>query len=305
MRGLSTATIVLILYANRLLRELNPMTLRQLHYAIFSRKEIPYDNTQADYKRLSRVTSMARRAYREWELYDGDESNLPKCWINPDWMIDETRDPEIVSVWKNASAYVDTVKRSYRRDNWQDQPRYCEVWSEKATIFGSIRPVAEELGITLRVLHGFGSTGMESQIGKHFENMKQDITVFYLGDHDPSGRVIPKDLHQRAQKAAGREFRMERLAIHPEDIRRFNPPPQIIKDRDANAAQFREVYGHNAPTVELDALPADELRRRVQRAVRGLIDWETWNRQVAVQAVELNCIADFADRIKNLPQEGA
>jgi hypothetical protein len=30
------------------------------------------------------------------------------------------------------------------------------------------------------------------------------------------------------------------------------------------------------------------------------IKWEPWNRQVKVQQVELNCIAEFADRMKNL-----
>jgi hypothetical protein len=33
-----------------------------------------------------------------------------------------------------------------------------------------------------------------------------------------------------------------------------------------------------------------------------LIDFELWQRQVAVQEVELKRIADFADRIKNLPE---
>jgi hypothetical protein len=302
MRGLSRDTAKLIRYANGLLSGNHPMTLRQLHYAIFSRREIPYDNTLADYRRLSRATTLARRAFREWELAGTDESNLPAYWIDPSWMVDETREAETVSVWKDASAYVDAVKRSYRRDNWQDQPRYCEVWSEKATILGSIRPIADTLGFTLRVCHGFGSTGMESQIGEHFETLDKEITVFFLGDHDPSGRVIEQDIHLRAQSAAGRQFKMERLAIHPQDIKRFNLPPQRIKTSDSRAQSFRERFGPNAPTVELDALPAEELRRRVKQAVSGLIDLELWNRQTDVQEIELKCIVEFAERIRSLPQ---
>ena len=68
MRGSSARTNELIEYGRRLLEADNPQTLQQLHYAIFSRKEIPYSNTQADYKRLSRATSFARRAYRAWAL---------------------------------------------------------------------------------------------------------------------------------------------------------------------------------------------------------------------------------------------
>lgn len=132
--------------------------------------------------------------------------------------------------------------------------------------------------------------------------LEKEITIFFLGDHDPSGRSIEEDIHLRAQAAAGRDFRMERLAIHEQDIRLFNLPPQRIKTSDSRARSFRKRFGHDAPTVELDALPADELRRRVEQAVTGLIDPERWRRQVAVQQVELNCIVEFAERIKNLPQ---
>ncbi len=306
MRGLSTSTKELIQYAFRLLEKDHPQTLRQLHYAIFSRKEIPYENTQADYKRLSRATTVARRAYRAWQLEKGGTGKAPPPFSIPTpFMMDETREPETVSVWRDAKEYVDTVKRSYRRDNWQDQPYYCEVWSEKATILGAIRPVADHWGITLRVCHGFGSTGMEGQVGMLFEGITQNITVFFLGDHDPSGHVIEEDIHRRAEAASGKGFWMRRLAIHKEDIAAFNLPPQTIKTTDSRAASFRRQFGADAATVELDALPAAELRGRVNAAIESLVDRALWEHQLRIQQVELNCIADFAARMKSLPQLGA
>src|SRR5579864_9257227 len=101
MRGLAKDTARLIQYVNRLLHGNHPMTLRQLHYAIFSRKEIAYDNTHADYRRLSRATTLARRVFREWELAGSDETSRPACWIDPSWMVDETREAETVSVWRD------------------------------------------------------------------------------------------------------------------------------------------------------------------------------------------------------------
>lgn len=303
MRGLSKSTTELIEYAYQLLAADHPQTLRQLHYAIFSRREIAYSNNQAHYKRLSRATTAARRAHREWQLA-GERDPQPEYAIPPDWMVDETRQPELVNSWQNMEAYVETVKKAYRRDNWQDQPQYCEVWSEKATILGAIRPVADRWGVTLRVCHGFGSTGMEAQVGTLFEELDKEITVFYLGDHDPSGHVIEQDMHRRVKNASGIDFRMVRLAIHASDIALFKLPPQAIKASDSRAASFRLRFGSNAATVELDALPAAELRKRVDKSVQSSIDRERWNRQVAVQQVELNCIADFAERIRNLPQAG-
>jgi hypothetical protein len=302
MRGLSEKTLDLIAFARRLLAESHPMTLRQLHYAIFSAARIPYDNTPEDYKRLSRVTTTARRNYRALELAGEVDSLTSGAIIPPAWIVDELREAEIISMWDDVHAYMESVKRAYRRDNWQDQPYHVEVWSEKATVLGSMRPITQELGVMLRACRGFGSTGMESQVGDLFEGIDKPITVFYLGDHDPSGHDIQRDIHHRVQLASGKDVEMIRPAIHPEDIKAFRLPPQRIKITDSRAAGFKRRFGSKAPTVELDALPVEELRRRVRDAIVGLIDVGPWNRQVAVQKVELKCIADFADRVKKLPQ---
>src|SRR5665811_1494544 len=66
-----------------------------------------------------------------------------------------TRSAERVNAWENLAAFVETVKRSYRRDRWIDQPGAIEVWSEKATISGTLRPVLDTYGITFRVMHGY------------------------------------------------------------------------------------------------------------------------------------------------------
>jgi hypothetical protein len=314
VRGRSGRMTELISYARQLLEGDHPQTLRQLHYAIFSRQVIPYENTQSDYKRLSRATTMARREYRDWELgrftsvqameaiFRSSDGIVPEPpnGIPPHWMVDETRNPEIVSVWDDPVDYIEAVKDSYRRDNWQDQPRYCEVWSEKATIMGAIRRVADELGITLRVCHGYGSTGMESQIGSLFTTIRKPVTVFYLGDHDPSGHGIEQDMHTRVQRASGISFEMRRLAIHAADIRAFNLPPQKIKSTDSRAASFRRQFGDGAATVELDALPANELRRRISEAVIGLLDRDRWARALAVQEVEFTSIAEFGEHMRTI-----
>src|SRR5262245_47674159 len=114
MRGLSKKTEELIAFAYQVLAKNHPMTLRQLHYAIFSTAEIAYDNKQADYKRLSRVTTLSRRTHRWGELNglrvtDG---------IPHDWIIDELREAERVNLWDDMASYMDSVKECYRRDNW-------------------------------------------------------------------------------------------------------------------------------------------------------------------------------------------
>lgn len=224
MRGLAKKTEELIAFAHELLAQFHPMTVRQLHYAIFSAAKIDYENTQADYKRLSRATTRARRVHRWGELIGHQVTD----GILHDWIIDELREAERVNFWEDVAGYMDSVKMCFRRDTWQDQLNYCELWSEKATVSGSMRPIRKEWGMSL--------------------------------------------------------------------------PPQRIKTADTRAAGFKKQFGTTAPTVELDALPVDELRRRVHAAIEGLIDRESWNRQVCIREVELKCIAEFVERVKTLPQ---
>jgi hypothetical protein len=308
MRGLADKTIKLMLYAYDVLTEIQPATLRQLHYTVFSRAEIAYANDRASYRLLGKATSISRRLNRAVELEQSSYENsqlvvkLGFKTIPHEWIIDEGRQAESVSVWDDLHGYVEATKNDYRRDYWQAQPNYVEVWSEKGTVLGSIRPIAHELGFTVRVAHGFGSTGMEGQIGKKFEATKKPITVFYLGDHDPSGHVIEEDIHRRGETASGKDFEMIRLAIHRADIKRFKLPPQKIKPTDSRAAGFQRRFGAKAPTIELDALPVAELRRRVESAVSGLIDWDVWTQQQSTERTEFACIERVVEMWKNLPQ---
>lgn len=71
-------------------------------------------------------------------------------------------------------------------------------------------------------------------------------------------------------------------------------PPLKIKSTDSRSESFRKKHGEQC--IELDALPPTELRKRIRDAVEDLIDFKLWDRAVAVEAVELASIRDFADK---------
>jgi len=93
------------------------------------------------------------------------------------------------------------------------------------------------------------------------------------------------------------------IAIHAGDIVRFNLPPQAIKSTDRRAPGFRQQFGEMAATVQLDPLPLPELRERMVVAVKRLIDMDTWERQVAIQQVEFECITTIAQQFRGLLQQ--
>jgi len=298
-RGLSADTIELIQVVREILDDVHPQTLRQVFYAVNACRPDKFPNENRSYRRLSRHLTPARRLYREWELA-GEIGEPPEHSINWRWIVDEGRKPEKANFWKDANEYVESVRESYRRDRWQDQPEYIELWGEKATVLQAMRPIIVAWGITLRVCRGFASSSMENQVGELFEGIGKPITVLYVGDHDPSGHMIEEELHKRIEKASGVRFSMKRLAIHKADIQRFSLPSQKLKSSNHDVAGFVKKYGKQ--TVELEALPARELRRRVIEAIREHIDFERWNQQEIVEAAELECIERFADTMKNLKQ---
>jgi hypothetical protein len=275
-------TTKLIIAAVRILEEQHPMTIRQLFYRLVSISMI--ENTKKHYQMVIRLMTTAR--------LDG------RCDF--DFIVDRSRPEYKHAVWDDCSSYLNAVKRSYRKDYWALQGKYVEVWVEKDAIVGSIEPVTSELGVLIRVGRGFVSTTKTHDIAEHFRTVDKPITVFYLGDHDPSGLNIETDLEERLHAQRSGYFDFKRLAIFGSDIKKFNLPPLKIKDTDTRSSNFRVTHGNNC--VELDALPPDELRRRLRNAIEGLIDAEQWSRDISVEKVEFDSIQRTVNLLKNLPK---
>lgn len=304
-RGIHHRTRELVEGAHRILSEQQPMTLRQLFYRAVS---VPLlQNTPGDYGKLSRILTGAR-----------ERGEIPYEWI-----VDRSRQTYAATAWENPSAYAETMRHLYRRDYWQDQPAHVEVWTEKDAIMGSIEPVTDKWGVTIRVTRGFMSTTRAHEIAESFiaerygHPFTKDIHVLYLGDHDPSGVCIEEDAARRVSEhmipgydasrnrflksigeteAAGVSlFEIKRLAIHAEDIKAFRLPPLRIKATDSRARAF--ALRHGPACVELDALPVQVLRARLDAAIRALVDLDAWGRAEAVEAVELASIKTVCDRM--------
>jgi hypothetical protein len=273
-------TSELISAAHAALKVEQPMTLRQLFYRLVSAAIV--NNARSDYQKLSRITSRAR-----------ERGEIPFEWI-----VDRSR-PEIEPyVFDDPQQYLRSVAHGYARDYWQDQPAYVEIWTEKDSLTGSIEEVTLDLGVPVRVGRGFVSVSRAHEIAERFQEISKPITVFYLGDHDPSGRNIETEIRDRVRSYGSGPFHMRRLAIHARDIAKFHLPPLRVKAADSRAASFRAKYGNEC--VEVDALPPTELRKRITDAVEALMDMDKWNRALAVEQAEQKSIAEA---VANWPKQ--
>jgi hypothetical protein len=159
--------------------------------------------------------------------------------------------------------------------------------------------VTRELGVRLVPAKGYNSTTRMHQIGQRLLEVNQQrkpIYIYFVGDFDPSGADIDRDLIDRIQKhAPGVAFHFTRLAIFKEDIQKFGLPSMKIKSSDPRAEQFRREHGSR--TVELDALPPAELRRRIRQHIERHIDRRGWDRAVMVEEAEIRSIQEFVEKL--------
>src|SRR5262245_53395226 len=125
-RGKSARSLEIIAEAIDILDAIAPCSVRAVCYQLFVRKRIP-SMAKLETNRVSA------------QLRDARERGL----IAWDAIVDETRVAEYVNAWEDPKAYVEAVTRSYRRDRWVLQPRRIEVWAEKGTVRGTLRPILD------------------------------------------------------------------------------------------------------------------------------------------------------------------
>jgi hypothetical protein len=196
--------------------------------------------------------------------------------------------------------YLRAIKLSYRRDSWADQPDRIEIWSEKGTVRGTIAPVLETYGVTFRVLHGFSSATVIHDVAMETVDAKP-LTIFYIGDWDPSGMTMSeRDLPDRLARYGAEDVTFERIALVKAQTLKLGQGPSFPaadKSNDKNYRWFLAHYG--ARCWELDAMSPVDLRAVVEAAIRERIEVEAWNRCALVQAAEEESITNI---INNWPR---
>ncbi|HEX7325187.1 MAG TPA: hypothetical protein VF292_07520 [Rhodanobacteraceae bacterium] len=276
-RGRSRASLAIIDGAYEILAEIQPATVRAVCYRLFAAGLIPNMGKTATGK-VSRLLVAAR------------ESDV----IPWDWIVDETRAPEYVNTWDNPESLIRSAVNQYRKNYWADQPEWVEVWSEKGTVRGTIAPVLHELGVTFRVMHGYGSAtsihgaAEDSLVGRKLLN------VLYVGDWDPSGLHMSEvDLPARIERYGGAVM-LERIALAADDVSADLPHFDVAtKAKDPRFQWYAKRYGSRC--WELDALSPVILRDRVRDAITGRLDTDKWNRCVQVEKAERDSMGEFLD----------
>lgn len=213
------------------------LTLRQLYYQFVSRGLIA--NTQRVYKNLGAVISKARMA----GLLD---------W---DYIVDRTRNLEELPHWGSAASILRSAADGFQLDRWKEQSCRVEVWIEKDALTGVIEGICNELDVPYFSCRGYTSQSeMWRAAQRHHDHhaMGQNTIVVHLGDHDPSGIDMTRDIQDRLWKFEAYDTEVNRIALNWNQIEEFNPPPNPTKLTDSRSDGYVSKFGHES--WELDAL---------------------------------------------------
>jgi hypothetical protein len=278
-RGRSQHSLNLIQAMYDIAEECEPITGRGVGYKLFS---------------LAYIASMSRNCMQGvYRLLKEarEEGTIP--W---EWIVDETRELELVATWDDPAAFVRCVARSYRRDFWQQQPVRVEVWSEKGTVRGVLQPVLDEYGVGFRVMHGFGSATVINDVAK--SNDRRLLIILYIGDFDPSGLwMSERDIPKRLARYGGNHVFIKRIALTRGDCTVLGRRPAFNvkeKKKDPRAPWFRKTYGQLC--WELDAMDPNDLRSRVEEEIKKHIDPEAWERCRVIDEAERESLRHVLDR---------
>lgn len=229
------------------------LTARQLYYQFVSRDIIP--NTQSEYKKLTALLTDARYAgLIDWDAIE-----------------DRGRVPEIPSQWPDIRALVSSALRAYRLPRWEGQGKYVELWVEKQALAGVLSPLAWRFHVTLMVNKGYSSASAMYEAAQRMKRRDEpENIVFYLGDHDPSGEDMVRDVRDRLCEFGVEGLHVTKIALTMDQVDQYQPPPNPAKLTDSRATAY--IAKHGDKSWEVDALPPDVLSRLITNAISAEVD---------------------------------
>lgn len=259
------------------------LTLRQVYYQFVSRAWIP--NTEQSYKRLGKIINDARLA----GLIDWNHLTDRTRWVRDN------------SHWTSPESIMDSVVSSYATERWANQPERPIVMIEKDALVGVIEGVCQELDVPYFSCRGYTSQSEMwslSQRMRRFIRNDQVPVILHLGDHDPSGVDMTRDIRDRLDLFVtyhgGEAPEVDRLALNMDQIDQYDPPPNPTKLTDSRASGYIDAYGYEC--WELDALDPPVIAALVREAVMAHRDEERWEEATADMEKERTYLTRVRDK---------
>lgn len=263
------------------------LTLRQTYYQLVARGYIP--NNEKSYTNIGNLVNDARLA----GLID---------WHS---IVDRTRFLNRNSHWNSPVDIIESAIESFALDKWENQPEYVEIWIEKDALIDIVGQACKPLDVPFFSCRGYTSQTAMWEAAQRIQeqnNLGKNCHIIHLGDHDPSGIDMSRDIFERMNNLFGADVELKRIALTMDQVEAYNPPPNPAKITDTRYERYISKYGNES--WELDALDPTMLNRLITDNVLEFRDEKLYQEtclQEKSQLSELESIrTNYLDVIKYL-----
>lgn len=273
------------------------ITLRQLYYRFIATDAFPEDrrdpvsgtkNTERNYKWLGKLVSDARIA----------------GLINWSHLEDRGRESQGGDAgWDSPGDMIETMAERYIISHWDGQPEYVEVWVEKQALEDVISRPASRWNVRYFACKGYVSqSSMHEAAVRLRAQMRagRNCTIIHLGDHDPSGLDMTRDISDRLRLFRA-DVDVDRIALNMDQIEELDPPPSPAKITDSRGAGYIAEFhdpdideSGEARAWELDALEPATLEELVEQSILSRLDMGMYDERVAQEESEKGAIATIS-----------
>lgn len=256
------------------------LTLRQCYYQLVARAIIP--NNERSYKNTGNLINDARLAgLIDWNAIE-----------------DRTRNLQRLAHWDSPKEIIESASYQYKKDVWENQQYYVEVWVEKEALANVVGRVANELDVPYFCCRGYVSQSEMWSAAQRFRDRQRrgkTVIVIHLGDHDPSGIDMSRDIEERLMLFGVDPdmFLFRRIALNMEQIDLYNPPPNPAKLTDSRCGSYISRFGDES--WELDALEPKVIHDLITTNVTEFWDYEEVKRVRALVESEKEVMESVAN----------
>lgn len=236
------------------------LTLRQVYYQMVARDII--ENNLRSYKNLGELISNARLAgLVDWNAIE-----------------DRTRNLRERNKWDDPQQIISAIASQYHVDYWAEQEYYVEVWVEKDALVGIVGQICDKLDVPYFSCRGYTSQselwGAARRLKSRSDRWCQHTVLLHLGDHDPSGIDMSRDIVERLKMFGATNVDFQRLALNMGQVDAYEPPPNPTKLTDSRASGYIRAYGHSC--WELDALEPSVISELISENVTAYRDEDAY-----------------------------
>ena len=261
------------------------LTLRQLYYRLVATGVIP--NNQQSYDRLQELVAKARLAgHIDWEMIE-----------------DRTRNLMGIGHYTSAQDALEQLAKGYFTDLWANQKYRPEVWVEKDALVGIVARYCNEHDVPYFSCRGYVSLSEMWGAAMRFKSYMQNDQlpyIIHLGDHDPSGIDMSRDIYDRINNTFLSDCKFNRVALTMDQVEKYQPPPNPAKVTDSRYEAYVSQFGDES--WELDALEPSVFQSLIEGELKKLRDEKIWKKDIAEREATRKQLIEVKDEWETIPQ---